>query len=130
MKKGILLMIACAILTAANAQESGTTLVFDKLTHDFGNIVRGDGPQTYSFEFTNRGNVPVSIQKVTASCGCTTSGWTQEPVAPGAKGFVKVTYSPSGITTFNKSVTVKITGGTPETVALRVQGNVVASQAK
>ena len=124
MKRGIFLFIVCAIATMTYAQQADTTVVFNKLTHDFGVIVKSNGSQTYSFEFTNKGSHPVSIQKVTSSCGCTSTGWTKEPVAPGQKGYVEVSYNPSGITAFNKSVTVNIAGGSPEVVVLRVQGKV------
>jgi len=124
MKKGILFIIVCAIANMAYGQTSDTTVVFNKLVHDFGTIVKSDGDQTYSFEFTNKNAHPVTIQKVTTSCGCTTSGWTKEPVAPGKKGYVNVTYKPSGNTTFNKSVSVQITGGKPEMVVLQIQGKV------
>ena len=124
MKKSVLFIIVCAIVNMAYAQSSDTTVVFNKLAHDFGAIVKNDGAQTYSFEFTNKSDQPVTIQKVTSSCGCTTSGWTKEPVAPGAKGSVNVTYTPSGITTFNKSVTVNIAGGNPELFVLQIKGKV------
>ena len=107
-----------------DAQQPDTTVVFQKLTHDFGAIATADGEQEYSFEFTNRGTQPVTIQKVTTSCGCTTSGWTKEPVAPGKNGYVKVTYRPSEITAFSKTVTVNIAGGNPGTVVLHIRGNV------
>ena len=128
MKKSILLVIACTIMAVTYAQKADTTVVFNKLVHDFGSIVQSDGPQSYSFEFTNNGTSPVSIQKVMPSCGCTTSGWTKEPIAPGQKGYIKATYNPSGTTTFNKSLTVNITGGTPESVVLRLRGKVTAGK--
>lgn len=113
--------------TMAYAQQADTTVVFDKLVHDFGVIVKSEGTQSYSFEFTNRGTSPVFIQKVTSSCGCTSPEWTKEPVAPGQKGYVKVSYHPSGSTAFNKYVTVIIAGGSPETLVLRIRGNVTTS---
>ena len=124
MKKSILFIIVCVTANMAYAQTPDTTVVFHKLVHDFGAIVKNDGAQTYSFEFTNKSARPVTIQKVTSSCGCTTSGWTKEPVAPGAKGYVNVTYTPSGITTFIKSVTVNIAGGNPELFVLQIKGKV------
>lgn len=133
MKKRICFILACVLLTTlgiVNAQESNTTIVFENLVHDFGSITAKDGPQTHSFEFTNTGNQPVSIQSVSASCGCTSPGWTKEPVAPGKKGTVDVTYKPSGVTRFNKSLVVRIAGGNPEEVTLRVQGTVVAETAE
>ena len=95
MKKIVFLIIACAITVAVNAQKADSTIVFNKLVHDFGSITKSEGPQSYTFEFTNTGNKPVSVLKVTASCGCTTPGWTKEPVAPGGKGDIKATYNPT-----------------------------------
>ena len=127
MKKGILFIIVCTIANMVYAQQTDTTVVFNRLVHDFGAITPGDGPQTFSFEFTNRGTSPITIQKVTSSCGCTTPDWTKNPVAPGEKGYVKATYHPSGVTTFNKTITVHLAGGTPEVIVLRIRGNVIAS---
>lgn len=127
MKKGILLIIVCTIMNMVYAQQAGTTIEFNQLVHDFGNIVKSDGPQTCLFEFTNKGTSPITIQKVMSSCGCTTSGWTKEPVAPGEKGYVEATYHPSSVTTFDRSITVSVAGGSPETVVLRIRGNVIAS---
>ena len=123
MKKVFLFIIACTLAKMVGAQQADTTIVFNKLAHDFGAIATADGEQEHSFEFTNRGTYPVTIQKVTTSCGCTTSGWSKEPVLPGKKGYVKVTYRPSGVTAFDKSVTVNIAGGNPETVVLLIKGN-------
>ena len=126
MKKGILFIVVCAIAGTVHAQQADTTVLFNKLTHDFGAIAKSEGAKTYSFEFTNQGRQPVTIQNVTTSCGCTTSGWTKNPVAPGEKGFVKVSYTPSGVTAFSKTITVSLTGGSPETIVLHIRGNVTA----
>ena len=126
MKKSIIFIFFSAIINmAAFAQQSDTTVVFNKLIHDFGAITKSDGNQTYTFEFTNKSSHPVIIQKVTTSCGCTTSGWTKDPVEPGAKGYVTVVYKPSGATAFNKSVTVNIEGEIPVVTVLQIRGNVI-----
>ena len=130
MKKSIFFVFVCAITTVANAQQADTTVVFNKLVHDFGAIVKSDGTKTYSFEFTNKGSQPVTVQNVTSSCGCTTPDWTKEPVAPGDKGFVKVSYAPSGITAFDKTVTVNMVGGSPGVIVLHIRGSVTASTEK
>ena len=126
MKKGIFFIIVCTIANMVYAQQADTTVVFNKLVHDFGAIVKSDGSQSYSFEFTNKGTNPVTIQKVVSSCGCTSSGWTKEPVLPGRKGYVKVTYNPSSVTTFSKSITVNIANGSPDVFVLHIRGNVAA----
>ena len=117
-------IIVCTIANMVYAQQTDTTVVFNKLAHDFGTIMESGGIQAYTFEFTNTGDQPVTIQRVTSSCGCTTPDWTKEPVAPGKKGIVKVSYHPSGAAPFRKSVTVNIAGGNPKTVTLHINGNV------
>ncbi|MDR3246055.1 MAG: DUF1573 domain-containing protein, partial [Prevotellaceae bacterium] len=102
---------------SANAQE----LKFDELVHDFGIIKEEEGNVTHAFKFTNTGDKPLIITKVQPSCGCTTSGWTKEPVKPGEAGEVLATYRTSA-GHFNKSLTVTA-NGLPN-VVLHIKGNV------
>jgi hypothetical protein len=125
MKKVFLFAVLCwATGMTAQAQQTDTTVVFDVTVHNFGDIVKNAGPQTYAFEFTNTGAEPVTIQNVSASCGCTTPGWTKEPVAPGEKGEVKATYNPSAVIPFDKTLTV-YTSGVPAQIVLHIKGRVV-----
>ena len=123
MKKAVLFIIICSITSMICAQKADTTIVFNKLVHDFGSITKEGGKADYSFEFTNKGAHPVTILNVASSCGCTTSVNTKEPVEPGKTGYITVSYQPSAITTFDKSVTVKFAGGSPETIVLRIRGS-------
>lgn len=68
---------------------------FKKETHDFGTIPEGPSV-SYSFEFKNTGNAPLIISNVSASCGCTSPEWPKEPILPGKKGRIKVTYLTAG----------------------------------
>lgn len=63
---------------------------------------------TVSTEFTfNTGKAPLIIQRVRASCGCTTPEYTNEPILPRKTGTIKVTYSTTGRPgVFNKDVTI------------------------
>lgn len=99
-------------------------LTFRETTHDFGKIREDAGEAVHEFTFTNTSSQPVTILKVVASCGCTTPGWTTEPVLPGQSGFVKGSYNPSGRPGyFNKSLTVTTSaGGSP--VLLYLKGTV------
>lgn len=99
-------------------------IVFEKLEHDFGTFKELDGNQTATFEFTNKGSEPLIINTVTASCGCTTPSWTREPVPPGGKGTVQVSYDPKNSPgAFSKSVMVK-TNASNSTAVLRITGKV------
>lgn len=128
MKKTLLLAIVCmAGFTTTFAQAADTTVKFTKTTHDFGELLQSNGPQTYAFEFTNAGSEPVLIQNVQPSCGCTTPGWTKEPVEPGQTGVVQATYNAASVGPFNKSLTVT-TNGTPGTIILYIKGKVITGE--
>ncbi|MEL7585367.1 MAG: DUF1573 domain-containing protein [Prolixibacteraceae bacterium] len=108
------------------AQTSKARIAFSKLEHDFGSFKEEDGLQAYSFVFTNRGATPLILNHVHASCGCTTPEWTQKPVAPGEKGFIKVIYNPQGRPgPFNKTITVSTNAENEQTI-LRIKGIVEA----
>lgn len=68
------------------------TLKFDKWFHDFGKIKSGD-TVFHTFSFVNKGSRPVIIYDISASCGCTIPEWTQAPVLPDERGFVKVQFT-------------------------------------
>ncbi len=78
----------------------------DKTVHNFGDILLGSGPVSCTFTLTNTGEKPVVIYNVSTTCGCTDVTWTREPIRPGSKGEIKVTYSnDEGAYPFDKSLT-------------------------
>ncbi len=120
----LLAVVAFLISAQANAQTTQAKITFDQLEHDFGTFQEDAGPQSYNFQFVNQGNSPLILNNVQASCGCTTPEWTQKPIAPGEKGFIKVSYNPQNRPgPFNKTITVSANGEVPRTI-LRIKGNV------
>jgi len=113
------------LLYGLHAQQSTATISWDKVVHDFGDFNESDGKQKVKFVFTNTGDVPLYLTNVRATCGCTSSEYSREPVQPGATGFVEAEYDPKNRPgKFNKSITV--TANTePRVSVLRIQGNVV-----
>lgn len=61
-----------------------------------GRIGEDDGPKSYRFEWQNVGDKPLVITRVTTTCGCAAPSWDRQPVKPGEKGQVTVTYHPKG----------------------------------
>lgn len=100
-------------------------LQFIEKIHDFGEIIEADGAAVYEFNFTNNGVRPVKILTVQASCGCTTPGWSKEPVAIGKNGFIKASFDPKGRPGyFNKTLTVT-TDLDRNPIVLQIKGMVV-----
>jgi len=100
-----------------------TTLAFDKMEHDFGNVRVGQD-YTYKFKVTNTGKSPLLIEDAKASCGCTVPDKPESPIAPGQSDEIVVTFSPKpgqGVT----SKTVTVTANTdPKITTLTIKANV------
>lgn len=104
-----------------------TTMEFDHTQFDFGEIEQGD-TVVHTFSFTNTGNHDLVISNVRASCGCTVSNWTKQPVKPGQKGVVDVRFNSGGRKDLqNKVVTVKA-NIEQEVIKLRFTAFVVKKQ--
>lgn len=126
MKKYGILLFCLAISFITFAQKSNIS--FDVKEHDFGKVNEEDGKITYIFDFVNKGMSPLVVSRVQASCGCTTPTWTKEPIEPGKKGSITVTYNPAGRPgSFSKTITV-YNNSSDEQVVLIIKGEVIGKQ--
>lgn len=106
-------MIICVLLMVPAGMDAqikiGNGLEFDRTVHNFGDILLGSGPVSCTFILSNNGSKPAVIYNVNTTCGCTDTEWTREPIRPGRKGEIKVTYSnDEGAYPFDKNITVYI----------------------
>jgi hypothetical protein len=93
--------------------------------HDFGTFKEEAGKQTFDFIVTNKGNAPLVIQNIVASCGCTTPEWTKTPIPAGGKGKITAIYDPVNRPgPFNKTLSV-YTNSKPEVIILVIKGEVI-----
>jgi hypothetical protein len=100
-------------------------VAFPTMTWDFGNINERGGYVSHDFEFTNTGTIPLIIEDVKTSCGCTSTQWPREPIAPGAKGVIKAVFQPLGRQgSFNKEITL-VTNTSPSGRILKITGYVI-----
>jgi hypothetical protein len=103
----LIFFVFAAFLSGPSLHAQQAKIHFPATTYDFGNLKEEMGSVDYHFAFVNTGDSPLVVQSVSASCGCTTPGWTREPVMPGDSGFVAVRYNPLNRPgTFRKSLTV------------------------
>ncbi|MCX7985845.1 MAG: DUF1573 domain-containing protein [Bacteroidales bacterium] len=130
MKKMLVLLPALLFFTTmlVDAQSKKAVASFAKEVHDFGKIKEADGPVTYQFEFTNTGGEPLIISNVATSCGCTTPNYPKDPVLPGAKRSITVSYNPAGRPgRFEKTITI-YTNGDPDIYTLKITGEVIPKE--
>ncbi len=88
---------------------------------DFGKISQGK-PVYHTFEIINRGDKPLKLDNVAASCGCTTPEWSREEIASGATSVIKVGYNAAAEGPFEKTITV--TYNTNQNKIIRIKGEV------
>lgn len=65
-------------------------MVFEKRMVDFGKVKKGE-KREYTYEFVNKGDVPLTIDVVSV-CECTTAEWTEKPVKPGESGKIHIIF--------------------------------------
>ena len=67
---------------------------FEETEYNFGTVIQGE-KVSHKFMFTNKGDGNLVISNVKPSCGCTSPQWTREPVKPGEKGYIELTFDSS-----------------------------------
>ena len=109
MKKILFLMTLLVVGVSFAFAQTNADIKFDKTTHDS----------------------PLVIHQAVASCGCTVPEYTKEPIQPGKKGTIKVTYNGTGKYPghFKKSITLR-TNAKTEMVRLYIEGDMTPKDEK
>lgn len=124
MKKLLMLLFVGMMAIGVSAQAKSAKIEFKTDVIDYGEIAQGsDGVRI--FEFTNTGDAPLVITKVSSSCGCTIPKKPEGPIAPGAKGTIEVKYDTNRPGPIRKTIMVESNADTPN-VALKIKGNVTS----
>ena len=70
-------------------------MTFERVEHDFGELVEGDVVETI-FKFKNTGKGALVITNARASCGCTIPEKPEHPIMPGESSEIKVKFNSRG----------------------------------
>lgn len=114
-------------ISASGDNDLGDLPVFEfrETLHDFGTVIEGEKVM-YSFVFKNTGGADLIISSVAASCGCTATKFTKEPIPPGKEGIITVTFDSTKRRGFqNKAVTVSA-NTQPNKTVLRIKAKVIS----
>ena len=116
--RAILLFVGVAVQAQSTAK-----MEFKSVVIDYGEIQKGsDGIRV--FEFTNTGDAPLVITRVSSSCGCTVPKKPEGPVKPGEKGEIQVKYDTNIIGPIRKTITVYSNADVPAK-SLKIKGRVM-----
>ncbi len=128
MKQLFTILFIGLISLSINAQDKVAKIEFKSDTIDYGTIEKGSNGVRV-FKFTNTGDAPLIISKVSSSCGCTIPKKPKDPILPGQAGEIEVKYDTNRVNPIRKTITVISNAETP-TVALKIKGLVVDSSKK
>ncbi|MBQ8863596.1 MAG: DUF1573 domain-containing protein [Rikenellaceae bacterium] len=105
-------------LVTATAQQS-QVLHFEHSTWNFGDIREIDGTVCHTFRATNLTDLPIVIERIYTSCGCTSTEYSTHPIKPGEMAEVKVCFDPVGREgEFDKRVNIILNGNRRETISV------------
>ena len=114
MKKSIILSALILMLFAVSCRSGHTKqsdenapseISFESKEYDFGTIPYSSDGRCY-FKFTNTSDVPLIVNVVRTTCGCTRPEWPEKPVQPGETGEIGITYNTRITGAFRKTITV------------------------
>ena len=77
--------------------------------HEFGDLQQGV-PVSTAFRFRNTSDVPIFIDNVRTTCGCTSPDWSDTVVEPGAEDSIQVEFDAKKLGYFHKKITVYFSG--------------------
>jgi len=77
------------VVSASQVSDGAPTIYFSETEHDFGKVNEGD-KVNYTFNFANKGTSELTIKDIKTSCGCTAALLSQDNLAPGQEGTLKV----------------------------------------
>lgn len=110
---------------AASQPHQIKTVVTDRQVYDFGIIKEREGKADCVITLTNKGKKAVAISDVRTFCGCAAPSYSREPVQPGAKTSIIITYNPENRSgRFSKDVYIILNDG-HSYVQTKIIGNVV-----
>ena len=106
--------------SASQPSNKQPVITFDKMEHDFGTILQGERV-TYTFHFTNTGNMPLIVSNVKTSCGCTIGDFSRAPVEPGKQGTIRATYDSKGHHGMQTRTLTVVSNTNPNQTVLRLK---------
>lgn len=131
----ILSFIIIGSIMGCQNQKSGNSkgnakIVFENDFYNFGSLNQGE-KVSHVYHFKNKGTGDLVIQDAVSGCGCTIPQYTSEPVKPGEKGEVKITFNSEHRRGAQlKSITLYTNASNYNKKTLYIKGKVIVNNSK
>jgi len=83
-----------SVAAAPASSQPTTSVALSESNFDFGKVKKGD-KVNHVYEITNTGKNPLVISEVKPGCGCTAPEFTKDPILPGKKGQITLSFDSS-----------------------------------
>ncbi len=120
----LFIILLITIFFSCSGKQNKAEIYCEEKIYDYGVIKQGSN-RKHTFCIINKGNVPLTINKVVSSCGCTTVDWTKNKINPKNKGFINVKYNTNKLGDFYKTIVVKSNAVNDANYILKIKGKVV-----
>jgi len=128
----LLSILGCNIKNNSKTEQSKrhnptTKIKFSKRVYDFGKISAGKKVE-YKYEFKNVGNIPLQINDVYTSCGCTVPTYSHKPIMPGEGSSIDVVFETENATGIQKKAVTIVSNADPSTTEIYLVGEVTSNK--
>lgn len=117
--------ITTLLLAIASGAWADPILHIEHPVHDFGSLTQGR-KLDHVFILANRGDVPLTIKKVSPACGCTAANLATPNIQPGKRTELKVSFDSTNFAgPVNKTITIESTDPQTPSMTLTLKGTIV-----
>lgn len=119
----ILLLFTFTSITGFSQNTTKPEFKFTTELINYGKVIQNSNGLRI-FEFTNVGKSPLIISDIKTSCDCAVPKKPTEPIMPGEKGEITVSYDTSKVGGFSKQITI-FSNAKTKIKSIRIKGFVV-----
>lgn len=116
----ILLLFTFTSITGFSQNTTKPEFKFTTELINYGKVIQNSNGLRI-FEFTNVGKSPLIITDIKTSCDCAVPKKPTEPIMPGEKGEITVSYDTSKVGGFSKQITI-FSNAKTEIKSIRIKG--------
>ena len=116
-------------ITADGDNDMSSLPKFEFVTteHDFGKLIEGV-KVSFKFKFKNVGGADLVINQVKASCGCTATNFSKDPIPPGGSGVIELTFDSKHQIGKNFKTATIVANTQPNIIQLNIRAEVVKAE--
>lgn len=113
-----------AVLALACTAWAAPVVSVPQAEYNFGTIFEGETVR-HSFAFSNRGDAPLNVEKISSSCGCTAALASAKTLAPGESGEIQASFDSTRFRgAISKTVYLYTNDPAQPMMQMQIKGNV------